>query len=93
MQFEVSTIIRKNHHTQPRLLAPEAGADAEADLLFEPCIDEEEVLTVSAGLEPRPVPSPDFAVEEVVGVAVLALTLAPFTCDGCSRLLLMMGLV
>ena len=48
---------------------------------------------MSAGLEPRPVPSPDFAVEEVVGVAVLTLTLAPFTCDGCSRLLLMMGLV
>ena len=81
MQFEVSTIIRKNHHTQPRLLAPEAGADAEpetapeteADLLFEPCVDEEEVLTVSTGLEPlhvpQPVPLPDFAIEEAVAWA------------------------
>ena len=100
LQFEVSTVIRKDH-TQPCLLAPKAKADAEpktgpeteADPLFEPRVDEEEVLTESAGLEPRPVPSPDFAVEEAVGVAVLALTLAPFTCDGCSRLLLMMGLV
>ena len=92
-QFELSTVIRKNHHTQLRLLAPEAGADAEpetapeteADLLFEPCVDEEEVLTVSAGLESlhvqQPVPLPDFAVEEAVGMGVLTLTLAPFTCD------------
>ena len=81
---------KKNHHGQTCLLAPEAGADAEpktapeteADPLFEPRVDEEEeVLTVSAGLEPRPVPSPDFAVEEVVGVGVLTLTLVPFTCD------------
>ena len=72
----------------------------EADLLFELCVDEE-VLRVSAGLEPlrvpQPVPLPDFAVEEVVGIGVLTLTLVPFTCDSCSRLLLllmlMMGLV
>ena len=57
----------------------------EADPLFELCVDEE-VLRVSAGLEPlrvpQPVPLPDFAVEEVVGVGVLTLTLALFTCDG-----------
>ena len=77
-------------------MAPET----EADLLFELCVDEE-VLRVSAGLEPlrvpRPVPLPDFVVEEVVSIGVLTLTLVPFTCDSCSRLLLllllMMGLV
>ena len=30
---------------------------------------------------PRSVPLPDFVVEEVVGVDVLTLTLALFTCD------------
>ena len=100
--------IGKDDHTQPCLLAPEVEADAEpetapemeADPLFELCVDEE-VLRVSAGLEPlrvpRPVPLPDFVVEEVVGIGVLTLTLVPFTCDSCSRLLLllllMMGLV
>ena len=61
-------------------MAPET----EADPLFELCVDEE-VLRVSAGLEPlrvpRPVPLPDFVVEEVVGIGVLTLTLVPFTCD------------
>ena len=56
------------------------------DPLFEPCVNEEEVLRVSAGLEPLrmpwSVPLPDFVVEEVVGVGVLTLTLALFTCDG-----------
>jgi len=94
MQCEVSAVIGKNHHAQPCLLAPEAEADVEpeaaletvADPLFEPHVDKEEALTVSAGLEllrvPRPVPLPDFAVEEAVGIGMLTLTLAPFTCDG-----------
>ena len=63
---------------------PETAPET-ADSLFEPCVNEEEVLRVSAGLEPlhmpRSVPLPDFVVEEVVGVDVLTLTLALFTCD------------
>ena len=87
--------IGKDNHAEP-----ETAPETEADPLFELCVDEE-VLRVSAGLEPlrvpRPVPLPDFVVEEVVGISVLTLTLVPFTCDSCSRLLLllllMMGLV